>query len=138
MRCLKTFPICNYFFISFLLIFFFASNLFSFNVATHMYIGRHTFDVWKDFDPTFYNLISNTYPSYDRYFCRKFYYIGLTLPDLLSEKGQKHSEEFLEKTIEVWQPYSDVTLTNEDAKEITKNMVQLFEFLIELDKKYSS
>ena len=47
-----------------------------------------------------------------------------------------YSKEFLEKTIKVWQPYSSVTLTLEDAREITENMTELFSFLLELEKKY--
>lgn len=47
-----------------------------------------------------------------------------------------YSKEFLEKTIEVWQPYSPTFLTLEDAEEIIDNMTGLFKFLIELDKKY--
>lgn len=47
-----------------------------------------------------------------------------------------YSKEFIQKTIDVWQPYSKNNLTEEDAREIADNMVNLFEFLVELDKKY--
>ncbi|MEW5816239.1 MAG: hypothetical protein AB1798_12690 [Spirochaetota bacterium] len=45
-------------------------------------------------------------------------------------------KEFLEKTIKVWQPYSPIPLSLEDAREIAENMTDLFSFLIELEKKY--
>jgi hypothetical protein len=51
----------------------------------------------------------------------------------------KHfSKEFLEKTIKVWQPYSPDPLSFKDAKEIARNMVELLEFLMELDRRYGS
>ncbi|HOW59350.1 MAG TPA: hypothetical protein PLO78_06480 [Candidatus Omnitrophota bacterium] len=48
-----------------------------------------------------------------------------------------YSDEFLEKTIKVWQPYSKEPLTMEDAREIATNTANLFELLIKLDKKYN-
>jgi hypothetical protein len=48
----------------------------------------------------------------------------------------KYSNEFLERTIKVWQPYSPVPLSLEDAREILENMTGLFLFLLELEKKY--
>jgi hypothetical protein len=47
----------------------------------------------------------------------------------------KYSKEFLNKTIKVWQPYSDVPLSLNDAIEITENMTALFNFLINNDRK---
>ena len=47
----------------------------------------------------------------------------------------KYSKDFLEKTIEVWQPYFPTPLTLSDAREITENMTALFNFLIRHDKK---
>jgi hypothetical protein len=47
------------------------------------------------------------------------------------------SKKFLERTIEVWQPYSPTPLTLEDAKEIAKNTCRLFKLLNQLDKKYN-
>lgn len=47
-----------------------------------------------------------------------------------------YSRKFLEKTIEIWQPYSSEPLSMEDAEEIADNMGEFFEFLIYLDKKY--
>jgi flagellin-specific chaperone FliS len=46
-----------------------------------------------------------------------------------------YSKEFLEKTIKVWQPYSNFTLTLEDAREIADNMLSLFSFVFKLEKK---
>lgn len=54
----------------------------------------------------------------------------------LSDNTKDYSKEFLDKTIKVWQPYSHTLLSLEDAEEIIDNMTGLFEFLIELDKKY--
>ena len=44
-------------------------------------------------------------------------------------------EEFLNKTIKLWQPYSKEPLTREDAREIVQNFVGFFEVLMEWDKK---
>jgi hypothetical protein len=48
-----------------------------------------------------------------------------------------YSEEFLDKTIKVWQPYSKKFLTHEDAREIAKNMVAFINFLKQLDEKHT-
>ena len=45
------------------------------------------------------------------------------------------SKEFLEKTIKVWQPYSEAPLTLEDAREIAENMTGLYSYLLELERK---
>jgi len=47
----------------------------------------------------------------------------------------KYSRKFLEKTIQVWQPYFPVPLTLSDAREITENMTALFNFLIAHEDK---
>ncbi len=47
------------------------------------------------------------------------------------------SQEFLEKTIKVWQPRFDHLLTLEDAREIAENMTGLFRLLDKLDNKYA-
>ena len=47
----------------------------------------------------------------------------------------KYSKEFLNKTIEIWQPYSPAPLSLNDAIEITDNMTALFNFLISKEKK---
>lgn len=48
-----------------------------------------------------------------------------------------YSKEFLEKTIQIWQPYSKEPLTIEDAREIAQNATDLIKLLIELDAKYN-
>ncbi|MBI3623357.1 hypothetical protein HY212_04750 [Candidatus Pacearchaeota archaeon] len=45
------------------------------------------------------------------------------------------SKSYLEKTINVWQPHYDRTLTIEDAKVIAENVIDFFELLIEWKKK---
>ncbi|HAJ33304.1 MAG TPA: hypothetical protein DCK79_08005 [Candidatus Atribacteria bacterium] len=46
-----------------------------------------------------------------------------------------YSRKFLEKTIQVWQPYFPTPLTMRDAREITQNMTALFNFLIAHEDK---
>lgn len=46
----------------------------------------------------------------------------------------KYSKEFLNKTIEVWQPFSPTPLSLNDAREITGNMTALFNFLFTENK----
>ena len=48
----------------------------------------------------------------------------------------RYSKEFLEKTIQVWQPLSEKKLDEEDAREIVENMTGFFSFLLELEQKY--
>ncbi len=45
----------------------------------------------------------------------------------------KYSKEFLNKTIQVWRPYSPTPLSLNDAREITGNMTALFNFLLTED-----
>ena len=47
----------------------------------------------------------------------------------------KYSKEFLNKTIQIWQPYSPILLSLNDAREITGNITALFNFLITEEKK---
>ena len=47
----------------------------------------------------------------------------------------KYSTDFLNKTIKAWQPYSPTPLSLNDAREITENMISLFNFLITVDIK---
>jgi len=42
----------------------------------------------------------------------------------------KYSKDFLDRTIEVWQPYFPAPLSLGDAREIAENMTALFNFLI--------
>lgn len=43
----------------------------------------------------------------------------------------KHSYEFLEKTITAWQPFSSPILSHEDARGITENIMELFSLISE-------
>jgi len=54
---------------------------------------------------------------------------------MAKNQSSKYSKEFLNKTIEVWQPYSPAPLSLNDALEITENMTALFNFLITEEKK---
>jgi hypothetical protein len=54
---------------------------------------------------------------------------------MMKNPTSKYSKEFLNKTIEVWQPFSEVPITSRDALEITENMTALFNFLIASEKK---
>ena len=47
----------------------------------------------------------------------------------MKNKSFKYSKEFLNKTIQVWQPYSGIPLSSKDAVEITDNITTLFNFL---------
>ncbi len=47
-----------------------------------------------------------------------------------------YSKEFLQKTIDVFQPYSEEKLTEEDAREIAENVINLYKCLAELEQKY--
>jgi len=47
----------------------------------------------------------------------------------------KYSKDFLDRTIEVWQPYFPAPLSLGDAREIADNMTALFNFLINHEKK---
>ncbi|MEO0226657.1 MAG: hypothetical protein ABIL70_01235 [candidate division WOR-3 bacterium] len=65
------------------------------DMSLHMYIGSQTFDVWQEFDPEFYNALvsaqagwqSTPTTDYSKLMLLKFYYIGLTLPDLFKGEG---------------------------------------------------
>lgn len=50
-------------------------------------------------------------------------------------QSSKYSLKFLQKTIQVWQPFSDVPLSSNDAIEIAENITDLFNILITEDKK---
>lgn len=46
------------------------------------------------------------------------------------------SENYLEKTVKIWQPhYPDKTLTLEDARVIAENVISFFELLIKWRKE---
>lgn len=52
------------------------------DLATHIYIGSRTMEVWREFDPTFYQYLRRDTNDILGVLTRKFYYIGLTLPDM--------------------------------------------------------
>ncbi|KPJ72934.1 hypothetical protein AMJ52_04550, partial [candidate division TA06 bacterium DG_78] len=64
-----------------IIIIFTGSALFAFDPAYHIYLGSQTFDVWQDFDPDFYEQLAGPNPNTE---ARRFYYIGLTLPDMFN------------------------------------------------------
>ena len=47
----------------------------------------------------------------------------------MKNQSFKYSKEFLNKTIQVWQSYSPTPLSLNDAREISENMTDLFNFL---------
>ena len=49
-----------------------------------------------------------------------------------------YSKEFIQETIKVWQPYSKEKLTEEDAREIADNVINLYTFMLELERKYKT
>lgn len=57
---------------------------------------------------------------------------------MTKNQSSKYSKEFLNKTIKVWQPYSPIPLSLNDAREITGNITALFNFLITEEKKDNS
>ncbi len=64
----------------------FVGKIPGFGFGSHWYLGSQTFDVWQNFDPEFYD--SLTSQSGYGVFTRKFYYIGLFLPDLFDSSNQ--------------------------------------------------
>jgi len=49
---------------------------------------------------------------------------------------ERYPQELLDKTIRLWQPYSNLDLSSQDALEIIDNTIALFELLEELEDKY--
>ena len=47
-----------------------------------------------------------------------------------------YSKQFIQETIDIWQPYSPEKLTEADAAEIADNMIGLYSFLLGLKKKH--
>lgn len=48
------------------------------------------------------------------------------------------SKEFLQQTAQVWQPHYDHPVTEEMAREIAENVVNLMLFVRELEQKYGA
>lgn len=49
--------------------------------------------------------------------------------------GSKHSEEFLEETVRVWQKYYDRPLTHDDARQIIENVTGYFRLLRDMERR---
>lgn len=63
-------------------------------LGMHMYLGSQTPEVWQNYDPDFYNaLLSDDSLGI---MTRKFYYIGLILPDLVDTNAQKSIKKLIE------------------------------------------
>ncbi len=56
-------------------------------LGMHLYLGSQTPEVWRDFDPDFYHALTSE--DSVGVMTRKFYYIGLMLPDLIDTNTQK-------------------------------------------------
>ncbi|MEO0136172.1 MAG: hypothetical protein ABIL40_10085 [candidate division WOR-3 bacterium] len=69
-----------------LVILFCAIDLFSFDIGTHWYISLQTADIWQSYDPAFYQLIDPSRTDIWAVRARKFYFIGLALPDILDQQ----------------------------------------------------
>lgn len=52
-----------------------------------------------------------------------------------NEKDITIDDDFLDKTIQVWQPYTREKLTREDAREIIQNVCDLFDLLNQIKKE---
>jgi ABC-type enterochelin transport system ATPase subunit len=48
------------------------------------------------------------------------------------------TKEMIQNTLDHWQPYSKDKLTEEDAREIIQNTVDLFDLLEKLDREQKS
>jgi len=57
---------------------------------------------------------------------------------MAKNQSSKHSKEFLNKTIQIWQPYSPTPISLNDAREITGNITALFNFLLTENKNIKS
>ena len=58
--------------------------------------------------------------------------------DGLSFMQKNYSDQFLERTIKVWQPLYGHPLLKEDAREIAFNTVRLLKYLAKLNRKYGA
>ncbi len=60
--------------------------LYSFNIATHIYVATQTYELWQSFDPEFYDSLLSE--SLIGKMTRQFYLIGVTLPDMFDPESQ--------------------------------------------------
>ena len=62
-------------------------SIYAFAPATHMYLGMQTPEVWRDYDDTFANYLNNgDFTNAITLKITKFYYLGLTLPDMFDQQ----------------------------------------------------
>jgi len=73
-----------------------VTSLEGFDPATHLYVASQTFDVWQSFDQSFYNALTSSDDSL-RITTRKFYYIGILLPDMVDTFAQRGEREVIER-----------------------------------------
>ena len=55
----------------------------AYDPGMHVWLGSKTFAAWQYYDPTFYSALNSSEINPLGFTTRKFYYIGLTMPDLL-------------------------------------------------------
>jgi len=68
-----------------------CSQVSAFGLWHHMWLGMKTMEIWQEFDPAFYTALTTDHPYFEDPWgrmTRKMYYIGLTLPDMLSEASR--------------------------------------------------
>lgn len=62
--------------------------------SLHMFIGSQTPDIWQNYDPAFYDALVNAQSTWEtsanvqKIMLLKFYYIGLTFPDMFFSHSQ--------------------------------------------------
>lgn len=71
-----------------LMLFCCVNNLSAHDPGSHWYIGYQTLQEWQDYDPAFYSLVDPARTDIWAVCARKFYFIGLALPDILDEGSQ--------------------------------------------------
>ncbi|MBN1699456.1 MAG: hypothetical protein JW881_18185, partial [Spirochaetales bacterium] len=72
--------------------------LYAWDPASHVYMSLNMKDIWKDYDPEFYDAITKqNILDETSILTNKFYYIGTTLPDMLDESGQNSIRNLINK-----------------------------------------
>jgi len=74
------------------------------DLGMHMTIAKQTVSIWQNFDPSFYNALTQTPQANDdkweQILAWKFYYIGTTLPDLFWDLQQDAVAELINQLYE--------------------------------------
>ena len=96
-----------------------AVVLFSHGLSLHISVGIKTFDVWKDFDYQFYKDITDPPNWLEGIKIKKFYYIGLTFPDMFWKQSA------LKTIIDTLYNYRDELKIPLKIREWTKQNVQV-------------